>query len=78
MKSYVTQQPNSNTNRTGSYRVVEWGAWRKYVDGETSYLPATSFSTQEEADAERDRLNAEAGGTPEVCDGGRLAGLDLL
>lgn len=61
MKSYVTQQPNSQTNRTGSHRVVEWSDWMRYVNGETSYLPATSFSTQQEADKERDRLNNEAG-----------------
>lgn len=60
MKSYVTQQPHSNTNPSGSYRVVAWYAWRKYVGGETSLLPAVSFGSQEEADAERDRLNSEA------------------
>ncbi len=59
MLSYVTQQPHSSTNPTSRYRVVEYGAWLKYVDGEISHLPAVSFSTLAEAEEERDRLNSE-------------------
>lgn len=60
-KTYVTQQPHSQTNRTSFYRVVEYREWTRYFDGETSYLNAANFNSQEEADAERDRLNSEAG-----------------
>lgn len=61
VKTYVTQQPNSQTNRTGFYRVVEYREWTRYFNGDTSFLNAANFNSQEEADAERDRLNGEIG-----------------
>lgn len=58
MKSYIIIRPHSNTNPTSRYRVADFAAWVKFVDGDTSSYPVEScHETNEEAQAAADKLN---------------------
>lgn len=62
MKMYVVLRPYSNTNPTSRYRVVESGAWQKYVNGEASSYPVESdHGEMGEAREVVDKLNGAEG-----------------
>lgn len=56
--SYVVQRPNSSSNPSSRYRVVDFDDWIKYINGASQLLSvAGSFDTYEEATTRRDELN---------------------
>lgn len=63
--SYIVLNPNSNTNPSAMFRVVEFDAWRAYADREVSHLDVTDqATTHADAQAKADTLNK-----PCDCDG---------
>lgn len=58
--TYVTLRPNSNSNKSDKHLVVEFAAWRDYMDGAAAWFPTHSqHDTSKAAQDEADRLNAE-------------------
>lgn len=58
--AYVVQQPNSLTNPSGKFRVVDFDRWKTYADGETNNLPMhSSHDTYAAAVEARDVANAK-------------------
>jgi hypothetical protein len=58
---FVTLQPQSNTNPSDKYRVVDSSDWARYVNGATNTVAfAGQFDTLDEAIALRDKLNSVA------------------
>ncbi|MFH9606917.1 hypothetical protein [Streptomyces sp. NPDC017448] len=56
--TFVVIRPNSNTNQSKDFLVVDSAAWARYADGETASLGSVErVATNEEAEAIRDRLN---------------------
>ncbi len=43
--SYIVLNPNSNTNPSAMFRVVEFEAWRAYSDREVSHLNVADEAT---------------------------------
>lgn len=55
---FVTLQPNTNTNPSGKYRVVDSEDWARYVNGATNTVAfAGQFDDFDDAQELRDRLN---------------------
>lgn len=57
---FVILQPHSNTNPTDKYRVVDGVAWASFVNDaqRNGYTIAGEHGTYEDAEAQRDELNA--------------------
>lgn len=56
--SYIVLNPNSVSNPSAMHRVVEFDAWRAYMDREVSSLPVTDeAASYAEAQAKADALN---------------------
>lgn len=72
--TYVTLRPHSITNETDKHLVVEFQAWRDYVDGNARmFLPHSKHDTAREAQVHADSLNAG-----ELCRYGCRAAADEL
>lgn len=58
---FIILQPHSNTNPTSHYRVVDSVAWQRFVNGAqaSGYAIAGEHGTYEDAEVQRDELNAE-------------------
>ncbi len=62
MKSYVVLSPHSQTNPSDRFRVVDYGGWRRYIDGDAgSYPVASDHGSRAEADTSAAVLNDGAG-----------------
>lgn len=58
--SYIVQYPHSLTNPGGLHRVVDFGAWKRYADGDTEQLPVVElFASFEEAQNYADDMNRQ-------------------
>lgn len=60
--SYIVVRPNSETNPSAMFRVVDFEKWRAFADREVSYLDVTDeATTYAEAASKADALNTSAG-----------------
>ncbi|TDD97165.1 hypothetical protein [Actinomadura rubrisoli] len=55
--AFVILQPNSSTNPSDKYRVVDNADWMAFINGGTKRVAYTSHDTYEEAEKARDRAN---------------------
>lgn len=56
--SYIVQQPNSNTNPTNRYRVVEFEKFMAFLNGNTTHIPVESeHDSYASANHRRNTLN---------------------
>jgi hypothetical protein len=61
MMSLVVQQPNSNTNDSDKFRVVDFEGWIQFVNGAATSYAFTAHDTWEQAQAAADAGNRAGG-----------------
>lgn len=54
---FVVLMPNSNTNHSDQYRVVDANDWQRYVNGATISYSFVSVSSYEEAERVKNEAN---------------------
>jgi hypothetical protein len=58
--AYVIQQPNSSTNDSDKYRVVDIEEWCRYINGATPFYTFLTAEDFTQAQLIQDRMNTPA------------------